>query len=236
MGLCRVFVGPTLQCSKSGRDLSVDPPEAPRYASHIHLGICRGQFGRGRPSRRINSFAMEINVFPAFQAMRSSDPNNALFRTVMAPTQRRTPGLLLRHGIWHIDKIIYGKRICESTGTGDRIEAEALLARRVTQARHVHLFGELCEHSFREAAAKFLAENQHKRSLERDQRALAVLDPFIGSLPLQRVHHDTLAPYIRSRHFDLRHSTRLREKRARPLRRAKSDCPIRDRELPGQAF
>jgi integrase len=51
----------------------------------------------------------------------------------------------------------------------------------------------------REAAAKFLAENQHKRSLDRDQRALAVLDPFIGSLPLHRVHHDTLAPYLRSR-------------------------------------
>jgi integrase len=117
----------------------------------------------------------------------------------MTRTQRRTPGLLLRCGVWHIDKVIYGKRICKSTGTGDRIEAEALLARRVTQARHVHLFGDPREYSFREAAAKFLAENQHKRSLERDQRALAVLDPFIGSLSLQRVHHDTLAPYIRSR-------------------------------------
>ncbi len=117
----------------------------------------------------------------------------------MAPTQRRMPGLLLRRGVWHIDKVIYGKRICESTGTSDRIEAEALLARRVTQARRVHLFGDPCEHSFRKAAARFLAENQHKRSLERDQRALAALDPFIGTLPLQRVHHDTLAPYIRSR-------------------------------------
>lgn len=117
----------------------------------------------------------------------------------MAPIRRRTPGLLLRRRVWHIDKIIYGKRICESTRTGDRIEAEALLARRVTQARHVHLFGEPCEHSFRKAAAKFLAENQHKRSLERDRRALAMLDPFIGALALQRVHHDSLAPYIRSR-------------------------------------
>jgi hypothetical protein len=98
----------------------------------------------------------------------------------MAPNRRRTPGLLLRRGIWHIDKIIYGKRICESTRTGDRIEAEALLARRVTQARHVHVFGEPCEHSFREAATKFLAENQ--------------------------------------------------------LHCAKSDCAIRDRELPGQAL
>ena len=63
----------------------------------------------------------------------------------------------------------------------------------------MHLFGEPCEHSFREPAAKFLAESQHKRSLERDERAQAALDPFIGSLSLQRVHHETLAPYIRSR-------------------------------------
>jgi integrase len=111
---------------------------------------------------------------------------------------RRTPGLLLRCGVWHIDKVIYGKRICQSSGTSDRPEAEALLARRVTQARRVHLFGEQREHTFREAAAKFLAENRHKRSLERDNRALAVLDPFIGNLPLQRVHHDTLAPYVQS--------------------------------------
>jgi integrase len=117
----------------------------------------------------------------------------------VAPTPRRTPGLLLRGSVWHIDKVLYGKRICESSGTRDRTEAEALLARRVTQARQVHLFGEQREHTFREAAAKFLAENQHKRSLERDQRALAVLDPFIGALSLQRVHHDTLDPYIRSR-------------------------------------
>jgi len=117
----------------------------------------------------------------------------------MAPTPRRTQGLLLRGSVWHIDKVIYGKRICESTGTKNITEAQALLARRVTQARQVHLFGEQREHTFREAASKFLAENQHKRSLERDERALACLDTFIGGLPLQRVHHDTLAPFIRSR-------------------------------------
>jgi hypothetical protein len=109
---------------------------------------------------------------------------------IVTSTSRRTAGLLLRGRVWHIDKVIYGKRICESTGTRDLTEAEALLARRVIQARGVHLFGDQREHTFREADSKFLAENQHKRSLERDQRALAVLDPFIGSLPLLRVHHD----------------------------------------------
>lgn len=53
--------------------------------------------------------------------------------------------------------------------------------------------------SFREAATKFLQENTHKRSLERDARALAGLDPYIGALPLRRVHHETVQTYVRAR-------------------------------------
>jgi integrase len=56
----------------------------------------------------------------------------------MPSNSRRIPGLLLRGAVWHIDKVIYGKRICESTGTKDLTEALALLAHRVTQARRVH--------------------------------------------------------------------------------------------------
>ena len=112
---------------------------------------------------------------------------------------RRMPGLQFRGGAWRIDKIIYGTRVCESTGTCDIKEAEALLARRLGEAREVHLFGARRDRIFREAATKYLSEHQHKRSLERDARALAALDPFIGELPLRRVHHDTLQPYVRSR-------------------------------------
>ena len=73
------------------------------------------------------------------------------------------------------------------------------MARRVTEARRLHLFGETPEHIFREASAKYLAENQHKRSLDRDRRALAVIDLYIGDLPLGRVHHGTLAKYTEAR-------------------------------------
>jgi hypothetical protein len=41
----------------------------------------------------------------------------------MPSNSRRIPGLLLRGAVWHIDKVIYGKRICESTGTKDLTEA-----------------------------------------------------------------------------------------------------------------
>ncbi len=112
---------------------------------------------------------------------------------------RRMSGLLLRGGVWHIDKVIHGTRICESTGTSDLEEAEALLMRRLQAARATRLFGAREEHTFREAATKYLEENQHKRSLERDARALATLDPYIGELPLQRVHHDTLQHFVRAR-------------------------------------
>src|SRR5580698_7199383 len=117
----------------------------------------------------------------------------------MAPNSKRPRGLLLRGGVWHIDKVIYGTRVCRSTGTSNLVDAEALLARRVTEEREVHLFGKQRMRSFRDAAAKYLRETQGKRSLERDERAIAAVDPYIGDLPLQHVHHDTLQPYIRWR-------------------------------------
>jgi len=54
---------------------------------------------------------------------------------------RRMSGHLLRGGVWHIDKVIHGTRICESTGTSDLEDAEALLMRRLRAARATRLFG-----------------------------------------------------------------------------------------------
>lgn len=117
----------------------------------------------------------------------------------MGRNHRRSPGLFLRGGAWHIDKIIDGKRICESIGTCDLKEAEAVVARIVQEAREIRLLGAQRVRSFREAATKFLEENTHKRSLERDARALKALDPFIRELRLRRVHHETVQPYVRAR-------------------------------------
>jgi hypothetical protein len=104
-------------------------------------------------------------------------------------------GLLLRKGVWHIDKIVYGERICESTRTGDLGEAEALLAHRCLEVRRRCVYGR----TFREAGIKFVAESGHLRGLERDERALALLYPFIGELPLQQIHRETLAPFVKAR-------------------------------------
>jgi integrase len=112
---------------------------------------------------------------------------------------QRTPGLIERGGLWHIDKMFRGAPICESAGTSNFAQAERYLAKRIAQLRETMEFGAPQDHSFRAAATKYLSEHQHKRSLERDARALASLDPFIGTLPLKRVHHETLQPFVRAR-------------------------------------
>ena len=50
----------------------------------------------------------------------------------------------------------------------------------------------------REAAAKFVKENQHKRSLQSDISYLKNLMPWIGTLALQHIHLGTPAALDRS--------------------------------------
>jgi integrase len=119
--------------------------------------------------------------------------------TAPGTSKRKTCGLLLRNEIWHIDKVLFGKRVCESTHTRDRQEAENLLAHRVSQARRAHLYGEAREFTFREAVSKYLHDFRLKRSIARDIQALKAVDPFIGHLLLKHVHHGSLQPYVRFR-------------------------------------
>jgi hypothetical protein len=43
--------------------------------------------------------------------------------------RKRKPGLIMRAGIWHIDKVMFGRRVCQSTETARLDEAERTLAR-----------------------------------------------------------------------------------------------------------
>lgn len=134
-------------------------------------------------------------------------------------------GLLLRNGVWHLDKQIYGKRICESARTFDVASARRLLALRTYQVREMHLYGTSFIQSaeqfkatflhdkgakrfrelqgngicFKQAADRYLAATKHKRGFERSRRALEDVVPFVGELPLRRVHQQTLQPFIDSR-------------------------------------
>jgi len=116
--------------------------------------------------------------------------------------RKRTPGLYKRGGIWQIDKTVFKRRICESSGTSDLEEAEKYLARRLEEVRQAVIYGVRPKRTFQEAATKFLLENQHKRSLCDDAGQLKLLVQFIGNMPLESVHMGALQKFIEKRRQD----------------------------------
>ncbi|CAL7961221.1 hypothetical protein GAMM_10118 [Gammaproteobacteria bacterium] len=116
--------------------------------------------------------------------------------------RKRTPGLYKRRDSWHIDKQVFGQRICESTGTDSLEEAEKYLARRIENLRQVVIYEARPKRKFKEAAVKFLRENQHKKSIRSDAEQLEIFDKYIGDLPIEAVHIGTLQPFIVARKKD----------------------------------
>jgi integrase len=58
--------------------------------------------------------------------------------------------------------------------------------------------------TFEQAAAKFVTENQHKRSIEDDVKHLKILMPWIGSISLDRIQIGTLQNWNSERRRDRR--------------------------------
>lgn len=112
--------------------------------------------------------------------------------------QVKTRGLTKKGHIWYIDKIVRGRRIRGSSGTGDLKEAERYLAYCMEKVREVQMYGARPKRTWREAATRYLMETQ-KTSLKRDAICLRQLDPFIGDLALESVHMGTLQSFMESR-------------------------------------
>jgi len=67
------------------------------------------------------------------------------------------------------------------------------------QLRQAKVYGIAPEVSFRTTAGRYLMENKHKRSIRRDADALSLIMPYIGDLPLSKVHLGTIQPFINDR-------------------------------------
>ena len=113
--------------------------------------------------------------------------------------RKRVPGLIMRAGIWHIDKRILGRRVCQSTGTAQLEEAERNLARVMEETRQSMIYGVRPTRTFEQAAAKFVLEHQHKRSIRDDVSRLKGLLPWIGHIALDRLHMGVLQPWVGQR-------------------------------------
>jgi integrase len=112
---------------------------------------------------------------------------------------KKSSGLIRRGRIWYIQKQIRGRIVRRSTGTDQLEEAEMILARVIEEERQASIFGVRPKRIFEEAAARFILEHQHKRSLKDDIGRLKNLLPFIGHLWLEHVHMGTLRPWLESR-------------------------------------
>lgn len=116
--------------------------------------------------------------------------------------KKNISGLLKRKGVWHIDKVIYGIRICKSCGTSSISEAEVLLSKLTEQTRQACLFGTRPQRTFREASTKFIDENQHKKSIRNDESRIGLLLPWIGDMPIDSLHMETLRPWVQKRQHE----------------------------------
>jgi integrase len=67
------------------------------------------------------------------------------------------------------------------------------------EIRQARIYGVRPTRTFEEAAAKFVIENQHKRSIDDDASRLKGLMPWIGQLPLDRIHMGSLQPWMEHR-------------------------------------
>ncbi len=67
------------------------------------------------------------------------------------------------------------------------------------ELRQASVYGVRPDRIFRMAATKYLNDNQHKASIVSDAYMLKSLDPFIGDVPISKLHDGTLEKYVDAR-------------------------------------
>ena len=94
---------------------------------------------------------------------------------------------------WWVKAVLpNGRRICQSTGTEDRQEAEAVLAKLKAEAfKEAHL-GVRPRHHWQEAVVRYLALKAHLRSAKDVRRTFRKLDPYLGNLHLDEISGDVI--------------------------------------------
>lgn len=73
-----------------------------------------------------------------------------------------------------------------------------MLAFRMEEVRQSEIYGVRPQRTFREGAAKYVAEAQIVR-LKDDVAQIKLLDPYIGRMPMDVISHDSLKAFIRDR-------------------------------------
>lgn len=101
-------------------------------------------------------------------------------------------------GTWTVDKWYASTRLFRR-GFADFEEAEKWLIRHLEQLRAAELHRKRPERLFGEAAAHYLSKHETEPSIVSETYHLESIMPTIGSLPINQVHDDVLAPHVKNR-------------------------------------
>jgi len=94
---------------------------------------------------------------------------------------------------WWIDVALpNGRRVRQSTGTGDRKEAEAFVVKLKHDAHREAFFGVKPKRTWQEAVIRYLAVKSSLRGVEKQRQICRKLDPFLGRLTLDRINGDVI--------------------------------------------
>jgi integrase len=101
---------------------------------------------------------------------------------------------------WWIETTLSnGQRIRQSTGTENRKEAEALLAKLKLDAFREAKFGIKPQRTWQEAVVRYLAGKQHLRSYHSYQGICRTLDPYLKTLTLNEINGDVIWKIVEDR-------------------------------------
>lgn len=110
------------------------------------------------------------------------------------------PGLIIRKGIWHIEKrckYAPNGRLRESTKKSNLEEAEACLVRRLAELEAAAIHGKAIEHTFEEAAAKYVSEYSNLASIADNAAHLNDAMPFVGHLFIGQVDDEAIQEFVK---------------------------------------
>lgn len=112
---------------------------------------------------------------------------------------QKITGLVKRGEIWHINKQYRGHLIRCSSYQSERSAAESVLIQKMAEIDRAIDYGQRPVRRWRDAATKYLNDNTHMPSIGNVAIHLVQLDPYIGDLPLDKIHDGTLAKFIKER-------------------------------------
>ena len=113
--------------------------------------------------------------------------------------QQKVPGLKKRGQIWHIDKVICGQRICRSTGTQSKNEAQEFLAQLEAETWRCAKLKEKPRRSWQEATVQWLGETGHKRTHQGDIDKLKWIDPYLRGKYLDEIDRELIESIARAK-------------------------------------